>query len=85
MTRGIQILSRMFLEVKQQHTYSTAIGAASDDVVLQLEVLVEYGGIELDLPVELVPNLLPVRRWVCHFGSTLCHLIPISRSDVFCL
>ena len=46
------------------HTYSAAIGSPRDYVVLELEVRVEDGGVELCFAVEAVADTLPVRGWL---------------------
>lgn len=50
-------------------TYSTAIRRPHHMVVLELEVLVEDGLIELDFSVELVADLFPVGCWLGHVWS----------------
>ena len=42
-------------------TYSAAIGSPSDLVIVELEVVVEDGGVELDSAVEAVAYALPIR------------------------
>lgn len=41
-------------------TYSAAIGSSGDDVVLEFEVRIEDGGIQLRFAIELVTHSLPV-------------------------
>jgi len=41
-------------------TYSTTVRSPDYFVVLQFEILVKHGGIQLDFAVELVAHLLPV-------------------------
>jgi hypothetical protein len=47
------------------HTYSSAVRSSDHEVVLELEILVEDGGVQLDFAVEAAANLLPVG---CRFG-----------------
>jgi hypothetical protein len=47
-------------------TYSTAIRSPHHIVVLKLEILVEDGGIQLDLAIKFVAQLFPVRRGLRH-------------------
>lgn len=50
-------------------TYSTAIRRPHHMVVLELEVLVEDGLVELDFSVEFVADLFPVGCWLGHVWS----------------
>ena len=47
-------------------TYCAAVRGAHHVVVLELEVLVEDGRVELHLAVVLVAHLLPVGGWLRH-------------------
>ena len=53
----------------RMRTYSTAIRSAGDEVVLELEVRVEDGGVELGFAVEAVADSLPVS------GGFLGHVV----------
>jgi len=47
-------------------TYSTTVWSTSDDVVLELEIRVEDGGVDLDSAVEAIANTLPVSGRLRH-------------------
>src|SRR5690242_19997380 len=47
-------------------TYCAAVRGPHHVVVLELEVLVEHGRVQLDLAVQLVADLLPVGGWLRH-------------------
>ena len=53
-------------KARQDRTYSAAVRSPYNVVVLKLEILVENGRVELDFAVELVAELLPVRRGLRH-------------------
>ena len=53
-------------------THCPAVRRAGDDVILKLEVMVKHGGVVLDLPVEPVSDLLPLRGWLGHVGVMSC-------------
>lgn len=46
-------------------TYSTTIGSSRDDVILEFEVRVEDGGVELGFAIEAVADSGPIG---CCFG-----------------
>lgn len=50
------------------HTYSTTIRSTDDDIVLELEVGREEGGVEVRLAVEAVADAPPVG---CGFGHAI--------------
>ena len=52
-------------------TYCAAVRSPHHIVVLELEVLVEHGRVQLDLAVELVADLLPVGGWLRHGYRTV--------------
>ncbi len=58
-------------KAEEVHTYSTAVWSSSDDVVLKLEIRVEYIGVELDFTVELIANLPPVGYGCGHIWMSL--------------
>lgn len=47
-------------------TYCAAVWRADHIVVLELEVLVEHGRVQLYFAVELVADLFPVGGWLRH-------------------
>ena len=49
---------------EEQRTQGAATGSSGDDVVVQVEVLVEDGGIQLRLSKPPVAHTLPPRRWM---------------------
>ena len=55
-------LSRIpHLRRMQSCTYSTTIGSTSNGVVLELEILIKDGRVELHAPVEAVAYPVPIR------------------------
>ena len=61
-----------------ERTYGSAIRGTSNNMVVEVEVLVEYSGIELGLPIKPISDPLPPRRWV----SCCFHLRSSSHADI---
>ena len=63
-------------------TYCAAVRSPHHIVVLELEVLVEHGRVQLDLAVELVADLLPVGGWLRHGYRPIMALWAAERHAV---
>lgn len=69
-------------------TYSTTVRSSSDDIVLDLEVRVEDGCVELGLAVEAVADALPIGGWLGHghYSSMHAHVtsVVLLWKEVLC-
>jgi hypothetical protein len=54
-------------------TYSTTVRSSSDDIVLDFQVWVEDGCVELCFAVEAVTDALPVGGWLGHCRDSIVH------------
>ena len=62
----------MIIWAQGRRTYSAAIWSPRHIVILKLEILVENSCVELDLAIDLVAELLPIRRGLRHVKHRVC-------------